>query len=493
MAFVATGQTKYLNDAATKLLASIKVDPLPNTNDIREYFAEFAMLYSWIRPNLTVEQNANFASRFNRWCEISCAINTPKYYGGWNYADSDLTTGQYLGLLLCDQIFGWEWTKRPDVIKAREAIRTYVEKAKGGMWIESSGYNLGTLQFVLLGCYAAGIENFPEVEALLPDLVEWQLLSLTPDYKQAYQWSDEQDPRSLVLNRRMTLFGIMHGLTGDDRLLDALNVMLAGKTFKDYANLSWRAVYLARVPKLKILKVSEGNGHFIYKKDNAMLCVHFPERMYVHHEVMYTNNIQLYINGEWALTNPLGYGLTAVSGDSSNAPLFAGLSSMDDRGPIQWSDTENSCEIVGGTRGRFYDPTFTYRPPPGFVDHARKIKYEFPGKITVTDTFKGDYPTNVENYRTAEQGLIKTSPLWQQVWHCNEAPVKTPTGYTWKTPLGQIVTLTAPKDCTSVVINETEKWGTSYNFLKTELKWQIRFTSNTPNATMVTVYEVNGM
>jgi hypothetical protein len=497
IAWTATGERKYLDDAVPKLLATLTIDPLPPANTVREYFAELAMLYRWIRPSLTPEQNAEFEKRFNRWCEFCCAVNTAKYQGGWNYADSDLTTGQYLGLLICDQTFGWKWTERDDAKKARESIRRYCEQSAGGEWLESGAYNLGTLQFLLIGAYAAGIENFPEVEKLVPEIVEQELGKLTPDFKSAYQWGDEENPRELHVHRRVALFGILHGLTGDERLLKAMDAILAGKTFKDYANLSWRAVYFARVPEPEptpanqYLRVSEGNGHFRYKRDGSMLCVHFPKRLGVHHEVSYVADIQWYLDGEWVLTRPLGYAGASITGEAGNSPLMAGISSFLNRGPSKWQESAGGCVIAGGTSGPYPYEAAYYKPPGAFAEHFRKVVFQFPDKLIISDSFKGAKPTDTAKYRESERVIINGSPLWQQVWHCPVEPTKTETGFIWKTTGGKTVTLTAPKNCKSVVIDEREKWAANKtNFKASELKWQIRFVSDELVCEMVTTLEV---
>lgn len=494
IAWVMTGEEKYKDAAAAKLLKALTIEPLPVPNNVREYFAEFAMLYRWLRPALTDEQNAEFERRFHRWCEFCCAVNTPKYVGGWGiYTDSDLVTGQYLGLLLCDQTFGWKWTEREDVIKAREALRSYTAKAKGGEWIESGAYNLGTLQFLLMGCYAAGIENFPEVEKLVPDLAAQQLANLTPDFKQAVQWGDEENPREMHVHRRVALFGILIGLTGEARLQEALDKVLAGKQYKDVAHLSWRALYFYQPPKpaAGLLRVAEGNGHFRYKRDSSLVAIHFPKRLGVQHEVSYAADVQWYVDGEWVLSRTLGYGLPAASGDAGNSPLVAGLSSMYDRGPLEWIETSSGCEISGGTRGGYYDPTYS-RPPPGFCEHARRIVYRHPSTLIVSDSFKGSRPSAIERYRAADQATIKTAPLWQQVWHCPVEPTRTATGYAWKTAGGKTVTITTPTSASLVrLIDERALWGKNVtNFKASELKWQIRFCSDEPTCDMTTFVEV---
>jgi hypothetical protein len=494
IAWVMTGERKHVDLAVPKLLKLLTVDPLPDGNTVREYFAEAAMLYGWIRPVLTAEQNVEFEKRLNRWCEFSCAINTKPYVGGWNYGDSDQTVGQYLGLLLCDQIFGWEWTKRPDAIKAREAIRGYVAKSAGGEWIESGAYNLGTLQIVLLGCYAAGIENFPEVAAMVPQLVEQCLATLTPDGKAAYQWGDEEEPRGMHTPRRVALFGMLIGLTGDVQMQAVVDALVKRPDL--YFHLCWRALYLYQPPAppkpATYMLMAEGNGHLSYKRGGALFRAHFPKRIGIQHEVSYTADLQLYLDGEWALTRPLGYSGMASNGDAGNSPLFAGLSSMQIRGPVKWTETPEGCEISAGTSGPYYAMPYWY-PPPGFVEHTRKVAYAYPGKLTVTDSFKGNKPTSLDRYYAADQAKIAAAPaLWQQVWHCPVQPTETPTGFTWKLPSGKTVTLTAPANCKRLVIDEKAKWGATgtSNFNAYELHWQIRFLSDEPTCEMTTVFEV---
>jgi hypothetical protein len=494
-AWAMTGDQKYLPTAAAKLLKALTIDPLPNANTVRELFAELAMLYGWIRPLLTAEQNAEFETRLNRWCEFCFAINTPKNVGGWRYGDTDQTLGQYLGLLICDQIFGWEWTKRPEAVLAREAMREYVAKSAGGEWLESGGYNLGTLQILLIGVYAAGIELFPEIPPLLPEIVEQSLVVMTPDLKSAYQWGDEEEPRGLHWPRRVVLFSLLIGLTGDRRLQALLDYLVAHPPWPIYFHLCGRALYLyqpapAAPPPATALRVTQGNGQFFYKRGTALLGVHFPKRLKVDHEVNYTADLQLYLDGEWVLTRTIGYSGFASRGDAGNSPLFAGLSSMADRGPIAWKETPEGCEISGGTRGQFYLLPY-WNPPPAFVEHSRKIVYAYPGKLTVTDSFQGNKPTALARYLAADQAIINTSPLWQQVWHCPVQPTATEAGFTWKTAGGKTVALTAPAGCSRLVVDETAKWGMyPGQFNKSELKWQIRFASDEPTCEMTTVFEV---
>jgi hypothetical protein len=491
IAYVMTGDAKYVTPAVNAILAVASPDPA-NANTVREYFIDWCLQYEWLKPGLSAEQDAALRKALNRICEWCFGINTAKYVGGWSYTDSDQTTGQYLGLVLADRVLGSDWTKRPEAVAARNALRSYCEKSSDGEWIESSKYNLGTLSFLLMGAYAAGIEQFPEVAVMVPKIVEMQLAAITPDGKTAYQWGSEEEPRSLAIDRRVKLWSMLAGLTGDDRLYDALERITAGLAPKSYLNLGWRALYLFKPQAF--LQVAEGDGHFLYKRGRALLGVHCPKQVDVHHEVGYAADLQLYLDGEWALTRTLGYGAVATSGESGNSPLFAGLSSMQNRGPVRWTETASGCEIVSATSGRFYDAGF-YDPPPAFVEHTRKLAYTFPGTLTVTDSFKGSSPLTLPKftrYRDTDEAIIKAAPaLWQQVWHCPVQPTETVAGFAWSLPSGKTVTLTAPANCKRLVVDELAKWATfNSNFRDSELKWQIRFLSDEPVCEMATVLEV---
>ena len=52
----------------------------------------------------------------------------------------------------------------------------------------------------------------------------------------------------------------------------------------------------------KSLRVSTGNGHLRYKRDDSLVAAHFPSRLSVDHEVTYPCDVQWWVKGEWVLT-----------------------------------------------------------------------------------------------------------------------------------------------------------------------------------------------
>jgi hypothetical protein len=102
----------------------------------------------------------------------------------------------------------------------RNSIKKYVELSKGGQWVESSSYNLGTLRLVLSGAEgvrtATGVDHFPEITALQKELALSQIYEMAPDHKQAYQWGDVEHTRELELFHRSTLLGQLAGLNQND-------------------------------------------------------------------------------------------------------------------------------------------------------------------------------------------------------------------------------------------------------------------------------------
>lgn len=495
LAYAMTGEQRYAAKAIAKVLPDISIEN-PVANFIREWFVDFALMYGWLAPALTPEQDATYRKGLNRWCEFCFAINTPQWRGGWRFADSDQTIGQFFGVTLADQHLRAGWTERPEYAKARDTVRGYCKMASGGEFIEGEAYNLGTLKLLLSGAYGAGIERFPEVAALVPELAKQQLANLTPDLRSSYQWGDEENPGNLLLHKRVPLLAMLAGLTGDAELHAAIDGLTADQTVKDYLFLGWRAIYFYRpptTPKATGFLRAGGHGHFRYKRDAALFGCHFPERLGVDHAVKAFGDFRLYLDGEWVITHPMGYGGLMVEGESHNADLFAGLSAMAEREVVNYRETPDGCEIVGRTHGPYYPQPY-WDAPGEFASGTRTLRYTFPGKVEVRDVFAGKPPERVERYRAADQKRMAGAPLWQQVFHCPVEPTMTPTGFEWKTAGGKTVKLTAKGERLNVSVRPVrealaDQPGT---YVRPEqlTGYQIRLASDEPACEMVTVIEV---
>ena len=175
---------------------------------------EYAWMYDWLKPALSEEQRRQYIDMMNSWC-LLVLNRTPGVAWGTRVGDSDETVGHYFGLALWALVSADEnpqamaYLRDPHVggLAAtgrdrktwRNTISQYVKTARGGVWLESSEYNLGTLRLLLIGAEAirtaTGHDYFPEVTALTNDIAAAQLHELTSDLQSAYQWGDLEHPR----------------------------------------------------------------------------------------------------------------------------------------------------------------------------------------------------------------------------------------------------------------------------------------------------------
>jgi hypothetical protein len=502
LAYIMTGEDKYVDKAVAKILPIITKDP-PNANFIREWMIDFALFYKWLSSSLTVEENTTYRNGLNRWCEWANAVNTKLYVGGWRPADTDQTTGQFFGVAIADGCLNAGWSSRESFLTVREAIRRYAEWSADGEWMESESYNLGTVKLLLSGAYGAGIEKFPEVAAVVPKLARQQLANLTPDYKEVYKWGDEEKPGDLMLYKRVPLLAMLAGITNDETVHRTIDILTEGLNPREYLFLGWRALYLYRPSVVQTTSGYlhfGGNGHLRYKRagilkrDGVLFGCHFPNRLGVDHEVNAMGDFRLYIDDEWVINHPLGYGGKMVEGEGCNSALLSGLSSMINRGLTGYAETEGGFWVEGRTYGQYYPQPYWDSPPP-FADWLRRLTYTYPGRVEVKDSFNGNLPTRIDRYRAADQARMNGSQLWQQVFHCPKLPMATEGGFEWTTAKGRKIRITAPIDSNveREVLAEESVLGTGPpTYIKdTELTgYQIRFCSNDPVCEMKTVIEV---
>jgi hypothetical protein len=392
----------------------------------------------------------------------------------------------------------------------RNAVAYFVKAAEGGEWIESDTYNLGTLKLLLLGTEgvrtATGVDHFPEVTRLVPKIAFAQLNSLTPDLAAAVQWGDNEHPRDLELAKRVTLLGMLAGLTQDDpatgpyvnRLVSDLaakykprgynTAQPMSRIFYSYNPFADQKDWRGELPKWDF---RSGAGMLVartgWKSEDGLFVAHMPGRTSVDHEVAYFGDFQLYRKGEWALTRPLGYGAIPVGGVAANSLLLGGLSSMHSRGTVAHAAGDGFAYLAGTTSGSFYRPGY-YDPPPAFVREWTRSLVYLPGPkgadaVVVYDRVAADNPRDLpkfDRYRAADRATVETAPaVVQWLVHAPERPKEAADGVLeWKTPGGQplrVTPLSVAKGEWSV-IDEKQLWAKSVGeFKQTEPKFQARF------------------
>lgn len=497
-----------------------------SANDVRENYLENAILFDWLYPALTPSEVAAAIAGLNTWGNFALAIGTPQYVGGIRTGDSDATVGYYFGLALTDLATRGmqghvDWLSATQVggpgtlpvgglnatgnnrSSARNTIAEYAtNRAAGGQWIESSGYDQGTVQLLALGVEGVrtAIGNqpdpFPEVGQFLRAAANFNTQIVTSDLRQAVQWGDEEHPRDFQgrLYKRVGVLAAIAGATSGSaeagRALGLVNALTQQYGATGYGAAEPMArFYLLYDPYAAASGwqhaqsyLTTGGGHLVVRNGGTHFSAMMAPRVDVDHELNYLSNFQLYRNGEWVLTNPLGYAGPSVEGESTNGMLIAGLSAMRQKGLVRMEQGSNWWSVTGSTSGAMYANGY-YNPPPAFLtDWTRTVVYINRGgvdHIITVDRVTMQDPKSLpsfDRYRAADASRINNAlGLIQWIVHAPVAPTGSGNRWSWSTTGGQPVVVTALGPApTGHVLNETTMWGGSGNFQASELKHQLR-------------------
>jgi hypothetical protein len=391
------GDASLLRHAIDSLLTitpETSFSALPKSrNSSRESACYFAMLYVKLRPHMSNDEAVRYESRLRDWANYILA-NTHK-------GDSDEVVGHYFGLRAIDKYTGSIFASLPVCDMMRSEIRRYIQVAKGGVWPESSEYNLGTLSLICLGLSVAGFDEFPEFKPLLCEVTEHLCWAVTPDLKDCIQWG--------------ALLGQLIGLGCDPtgQGLALLAALLKGLPINHLNLLNvWRPIWCGFEPSLLEsatpyvppigTRVAPGMGMVIVRTADSLAQVHFPPTQeWIDHSVPYCGDLRLWQKGEWVIDHIVAYDGPAAN---HNVGLMAGLGQMHRR-----SFTVSGNKITGETGG----PRSTNTPQ--FVDYwVREIDLS---TLTITDRFKGKPPV-LWGYHQYEKDFINNRlALWAQVWH----------------------------------------------------------------------------
>jgi hypothetical protein len=195
------------------------------SNDLREHGAELVETYAVIKPELTLEERDAWRGWFLRQAEEVLRV-------GVRLNDSDQVVGTWMFMAHVDAEFGTDYTSRTmrnpsnatgsnPVAAMREKIRWFTEVlSEGGIWCESSDYNLGTLYLVFRGAEALGIENYPEVLALRDQVARLLPHTFTPDLRDTFEFGDEQSPNAITWHAFEDLLAYLGHYTPELRQLE---------------------------------------------------------------------------------------------------------------------------------------------------------------------------------------------------------------------------------------------------------------------------------
>ncbi len=531
---------------AWQVAAPLITVPPTNANDVRENFLEDAILFDWLYPALTDTERNSAIAGLNTWANYALAIGTPQYVGGMRTSDSDALVGYYFGLAATDLATRGmpghvDWlaaTQNNGSVlpvgglvatgvnrnTARNTITEYVvNRSAGGEWMESSDYDQGTVALLALGVAAIrtavpGSDPFSDLAPFLEAAAAFNAALVTDDLAQGLQWGDTEHPREFAtrLFRRVGALGALAGVTqgslGSAKamgLLDALGQRYG--TIGSSAAEPLNRYYLTYDPwapraawNADATVRADGRGHLIARTNTTMFSVMMVPRTDVDHELLYLTNLQLYRNGEWAVTNPLGYGGPAVEATAANGLVIAGLGAMTTRGPTRFESGNQWWAYTGATSGQFYAPPY-YQPPPTFLNQWQRtvvyLQRNGVDHIVTVDWVDAQDPRalpDFNRYRPADQARISASGgLVQWLLHAPRQPNSVGSTWSWTTPGGEPVVVT-PVGYTPVAttISEQTLWAGNSAFHASELGYQLRLTptftgGSTVLRNVITVGEAN--
>jgi hypothetical protein len=494
-------------------------DPNAGDNERREQFIERAVLYDWFCSSgtgiATPSECATMRSALSKWAQSCNSART---------MDGDLVFGCYFGRVA----FAYATGDLSDLANIggldrtgnnrntfRNAVGGYFDHLDGGGLGMGSHYDVGTLTLALMGVEVAksatGVDHFPEFPFL--DIGRMYIASTTGDLNQWVQYGDSYNPRDVTgrLWTRMTLWSGIEGVTKDPTLHRLMNDFTAkyppngGKSFAD----PWARAMLFRDPYAPVGQpwwgtwYANGHGMIYNRQPTQTLWLAAYNRAYEDHQPDHLFNAQVYKNGEWVLTNPLGYGGHSYRVTASNGLSLAGLGSMY-TSQNTWADSGNGwIAIAGMTSGPVYDPG-KYDPPPAFVRYAgRTAVAGNVGATTVVitrDTVDMDDPRTLPKFdryypathSSGHQGWIQdANGLPWTIWHSPVAPTVSGNTLTWTTKGGQPVRvdLLSDQPIQTATYDESVIWGYGTgSVFDSEIGFHVR--ANTPARVLWSVVQI---
>ncbi|MEQ1757829.1 MAG: hypothetical protein ABL986_05885 [Vicinamibacterales bacterium] len=537
-----TGEARYVDLAWAKITEFIAM-PVAETsgNYVREYGIEHVIILDWLWPGLSQSRRDQLSGAVSGM--LNNALTGNQWTEGYRMDDSDLLVGTYFAVAafqqafpthpLASALFGHPQTGglRPtalDQSTARNSINLYVTSlAEGGEWIESSEYNLGTVALLMMGVEsirtATGVDNFPEVTQWLPKWAERAMAFWTPDLQATYQWGDVEHPRVNTPHAWSNVDGLAAGLlqgTPEGARLQQQFLDLVAKygstgyqsmepitgrlflTFNPYAPATeWRTNTTFYAAGAGLLLHKSG-----FNPQDSLFTAHFATRRgkkSVDHVVRYTNDFELWRNGEWVLTHPRGYGGAPNSGDGTNAVLMHGFGDMWEFKEVTSQSAGEKHAFLQGTTGGAAVQSGHYDPPPVFVQEwTRAVLYVSGNTDTVVVFDRANVDSQVQRrdrYYASDLGLVdQASSPKQWLLHMPVSPTIGSNNVAWSTPGGQPVKLTTllPSQNNKVIVDERAlrgvhpAWGGWMEL--SELKYQVRISPKTtqPWDTFLNVIQV---
>ena len=322
-----------------------------NRDETRHQLPTMSLLYAWIYDGLDETGQAEFDTTMEKW--VNYVLKNTRT------SDSDELVGHYFGVAvyalaikdrnlarsneLIGKIGGFDATGT-GYDTWRNALKRFGLLGKGGQWIESSNYNINTSRYFVFGITAVNdaleVNKFPEFD--LNEYAEGQIAEVTPDFRDSYQWGDNQDLHHLSKFARVPLWSSLCGITKNKKICYGLDRILQNEMYQGI----WYAYYdpyTARETVDDMTHHASGMGLGFFKKDNSLFAVHTKPRTGADHEYDDFFDFGLYENGKWTITHPLGYYSNLYkTGTNHNTTKIWGMF------PTIWQKSKKTIEAQWG-------------------------------------------------------------------------------------------------------------------------------------------------
>jgi len=432
-----------------------------NVNGSREGGWYYPLWYHHCKEVMTAQEKLDCEAQIKKMTEF--VLGYHRWGPVTRLGDSDTVIGHvalvrgtdkflgtnYRNLIVSTAPGGTEWVGC-SYAQMRAQLADIIVKSQGGELPESSGYNHGTSQLLILACASIGWEEFPEVQAWLPELAMALRWDITPNLLDRAQWGDEEHPHDLILRARIPLMMQVAALGGDaDGKLKHLIAAMPPIPDNYFWNNAYRAMWvfdpstLPAVPNVEhpVGIRSTAVGLTIYRTSDTLFQI-FTANPSIYDHMMSQWDHRLWYRGDWIADHPIGYVPWTTN---FNSGLVYGLEPMPDRKQVSAEVTSAGCKVVLETKGERYWPGY-YDRPPGFLDMWRRT-FELtqdPIRLKITDDVDVRQPTRLDRYGAGERYAIENSPPFQVIHH--SPPGSNPTvidgGFSWLSRAGTPVNIT---------------------------------------------------
>lgn len=437
--YLLTGDKAYAQTAYTKVYKAFKPS---SRNETRHFFVQTAILFDWIKDGLSDTDRKSFKDILAHWVDLVYGLDpTTPYFT--NAYDSDEQTGHYFGLacfalsikdedpVLYSKILnyvggtyfgqkikpfgGFDLSQTPETTQ-RDMIAFFINRAAGGSWIESSEYNLGTLQYLYLGVEAINYyfkqDKFPEVTSQYNGFASVRINELVQDYSDAFMWGDTQNVHP-YLWQRIPSTAIIAGITKSPEALDLTDKLLDKNGTGNLPGVWYPFAnpYATRKAVTGVTKsVSTGLGvvyhHSGWGADDSFFVSMIKSQTNVDHDTNAFSNFVLRRKGKWAIKAPRAY----FSGADYEAP-YLNATLLHGVLPLVAQEVKRShlaeagndyvyhCGVAGGLAvgNNFWSPAsenvHEYTRTHFYLHHA-----DGSDTVVLFDRINSDQPNSLSNY-----------------------------------------------------------------------------------------------